>query len=310
MFEREAIRSTISGLLTAAAGGSGGAVFVVADAGMGKTSLLDDACQVAAATGVDVGRATGDVMESSLAFAVAREVLSGLGGVEAIDGPAGAQGARFFRVLEALAAHAQTRPVLLAVDDLHWADEDSLALLSFLCRRMRRSRIALVATLRRWPPQAQDAALDLVAGGHASVERLAPLSPVASGELVARAAGRPLTADELDRALTLCAGNPLLLQHLGLAMRHGEIDLEQPAAAAGLDGVVLPRFAGLPPTGFRCAQAASVLGTRFLPAVAVEVARLADADEQEALAALAGSGLVRTSPDSEAFAEFTHPARA
>ena len=48
----------------------------------------------------------------------------------------------------------QDRPgsaLLLAVDDMHWADADSLALVSFLCRRMGALRLGLIATLRPWP---------------------------------------------------------------------------------------------------------------------------------------------------------------
>jgi len=316
MLEREAVRSTISQLLGDAKAGRGGALFVVGEAGMGKTSILDEACEAAAAD-FDVGRATGDVMESSLAFGLAREALHSLGAPEVIEGAASGEpapnvrGATFFRVLDALSTRALVRPVLLAVDDLHWADEDSLALFSFLCRRIARSPVAVIATLRPWPPPAREAALALVAQGHGTVEQLAPLSAGASGELMAQAAGRPLRPDEVAQALPLCAGNPFLLEHLALAMTRGDLDLGSagtttPAASAP-DSLLLPRFAGLPPLGFRCAQAASVLGIRFRPAVAAEVALLDDAGEQEALAALSGSGLVHAHPDAEAFAEFVHP---
>jgi hypothetical protein len=61
------------------------------------------------------------------------------------------------------------------LDDLHWADVDSLALVSFLCRQIGSHPIAIVATLRPWPPEAREVAVGLVhdgAGG--DLERRGP----------------------------------------------------------------------------------------------------------------------------------------
>ena len=277
MLEREAVRSAISGLLEAAERGRGGALFVLGNPGMGKTEVLNHACGTAGPALIT--RAAADVMESTVPFALA--ALLDLGA--RTDLPPGAHQAAFLTSLDVLAARAAGGSVLLAIDDLHWADPDSLALVSFLCRRIGELRVGLIATLRPWPPAAHEMAINLSAQGNASIERLPPLSDVASGELLGEAAHAA--------ALRACAGSPLLLRHL----------------ASGAGDLALPRFTGLPPTAFRYAQAAAVLGPRFRPEVAAEVGNLDGDEEYAAVAAVTGSGLVRPAPGAPCEAEFAQP---
>src|SRR5947209_2414816 len=116
--------------------------------------------------------------------------------------------ARFYGVLHWL--EKVTDPVLLALDDVHWADPDSLALLSFLCRRLAGLPVAVLGTLRPWPPGAHELAGALVYDGHASLQRLAPLSDDAAATLLTARSGG-LVAEAESRAMAaLCAGNPLL----------------------------------------------------------------------------------------------------
>src|SRR2546430_8903342 len=61
----------------------------------------------------------------------------------------------FYGALRLLEEQAQ-EPLLLLFDDLHWSDPDSLALLFFLCRRIAGLRVGLMATLRPWPPAAEE----------------------------------------------------------------------------------------------------------------------------------------------------------
>jgi DNA-binding NarL/FixJ family response regulator len=278
MLEREAVKLAISGLLEAAERGQGRALFVLGDPGMGKTEVLDHACGTARS--FLITRAGADVMEASLPLALA--ALLGLGA--GTDLQPGAREAAFFAALQALTAHAAEGPVLLAVDDVQWADPDSLALLSFLCRRIGDLRVGVIATLRPWPPAAHDTAINLSAQGHASIERLPPLSDAASGQLLGEAADAA--------AVRSCAGNPLLLHYL----------------VSGAGDLTLPRFTGVPPAAFRYAEAAAILGPRFRPEVAAEVAGLDD-DEEEyvSVAAVTGSGLVRPASGSPGEAEFVQP---
>ncbi|MFL6149233.1 MAG: ATP-binding protein, partial [Pseudonocardiaceae bacterium] len=157
--EREALLAAITGLLDDVRAGRGAALFVVGEAGLGKTTSLSQARMLAAPV-VRVGLGRGDVMETSLPFGVLAAALGAVGNHDLVASPPGDAGvnevraARFYGVLRWL--EHTTCPVLLALDDLHWADPDSLALLSFLCRRLDGLPVAVLGTLRPWPPAAHD----------------------------------------------------------------------------------------------------------------------------------------------------------
>ena len=118
-------------------------------------------------------------------------------------------------VLRWLESHSDA-PTMIGLDDLHWADPDSLGLLSFLARRIKPLPVALIATLRPWPPNAFGVAATLAHDGHAEMVTLSPLSELASGFLLAELVGRKLTSDVVSQAWQFCSGNPLLLQQVGL----------------------------------------------------------------------------------------------
>jgi predicted ATPase len=193
------------------------------------------------------------------------------------------------------------------IDDLHWADADSLALAVFLCRRMPALRAGLLASLRPWPAAAMEAATSLARDGCAQVERLAPLTATGAAALLAARAGRPVPEKVSLRAGRLCAGNPLLLEQVAMAIGRGEDVPDADAAGTPLLGknLLLARFAGLPAAGLRCARAASVLGTRFVPQTAARVAGLDGAEADAAVESLARSGLIEEGQGAEA--EFIHP---
>jgi hypothetical protein len=196
------------------------------EAGLGKTTVLDHARSLAGGSmRVVVGRA--DSMESRLPFGLLTQVFDALGGWEALDmenahhQPVDARAAGFHRALRWL-EEASSEPVLVALDDLHWSDADSLSLLAFLIRRIGELPLAAVGTLRPWPTGAHEVCISLVGAGHATLERLTGPSEAASRTLVAERSGRPVTEDRGRQAWELCAGNPLLLEQVALALGRGE----------------------------------------------------------------------------------------
>ncbi|MGH3771478.1 MAG: ATP-binding protein [Pseudonocardiaceae bacterium] len=303
--EREGVLAAIAGLVDGARAGRGGALFIVGEAGLGKTTCLAQAT-VLATPAVRVGLGRGDVMEASLPFGVFTAALGAAGYHDLFTAPAGAgfgdvRAARFYGVLGWL--ERATSPVLLALDDLHWADPDSLALLSFLCRRLAGLPVAVLGTLRPWPLAAHELASALVYDGHASMQRLAPLSEEAAATLLGARLGGPVSQAQSRAMAALCAGNPLLLEQVAAAIsRQGQADA---LIGIGAEEIVLTRFAGLPAAALRVAQAASVLGIRFRPALATRVAGLDEPQAGAALEALCGSGLVRA--ETATTAEFVHP---
>ncbi|MGH3972894.1 MAG: helix-turn-helix transcriptional regulator [Pseudonocardiaceae bacterium] len=311
--ERETERAAVAHLISEARTGRGGALFVVGEVGLGKTTILDQARELACPD-VRIGWGRGDVMEASLPFGLFAVVL------DTVNGPRDllnlprtgskdreVQAARFDGVLRWL--EAATEPVLLVLDDLHWADPDSLALVSFLARRIRRLPVAVLGALRPWPPAANELAAALAYDGYGAVERLAPLSRDAAAALLAARLGVPVSGALLRTALELCGGNPLLLEQVAAAIGRGE-DVGAPTRTgrrANRAKIVLARFAGVPKAAIRCAQAASVLGTRFRPELATAVAQLNDREADMALDALCRSGLVHSKAETELAAEFVHP---
>jgi DNA-binding CsgD family transcriptional regulator len=312
LLERAEVTATLRRLVDAVAAGESGAVFVLGEPGLGKTSLLDQAVQLATSAGLAVGLGRGHPMETGLPFGVLAEALDRAGGHgvlepdESAGSMAGDRAVRFYAVLRWL--QGQTgRGLLLVLDDLHWADTDSVALFSFVCRRLASLRLGLIAALRPWPSQAHEAVASLAHEGGGTIQRLGPLSEAASGLLLEDRVGAVVPEQQRHRAFALAAGNPLLLEQLAVALRAGGKlpDADAPGHAGFGRDVLLARFAGLPSAGMRCARAASVLGAAFVPEVAAEVAGLQGAEIEEALESLGRSGLISQQPGTEA--DFVHP---
>ena len=152
LLERERELAAVEELLE-----RGGAVLVEGGAGIGKTSLLEAACRRAAGLGHDVLRARGSELEAAFAFGVVLQLferrLASARSERARRVAGWARLARFgrccwantrrrppydtsFAVLHGLywltVNLADRGPLLIAVDDAHWADEPSLRWLAHL----------------------------------------------------------------------------------------------------------------------------------------------------------------------------------
>ena len=224
--ERDRALETLDRLLGDAQRGQGQVLFVVGEAGTGKSALLQAAAR-RAGTAMTVVSAKGSEMEADLAFAFAEqfmEAASRLGQVAHAETDPGATalgsmalGPLDRRAVAHEAARAQLRGwagtsgVLVLLDDLHWADAASLGVVGFLSRRLARLPVLFVATLRPWPPAGEDLAGSLVRDGLADVVRIGPLGEQASTELLEELVGRQLDASLAHRAWVLSDGNPYLL---------------------------------------------------------------------------------------------------
>jgi DNA-binding CsgD family transcriptional regulator len=304
--EREEALERVRGVLESAVAGHGKALFVLGEAGLGKTTLLDQAVKLAGGRmAVGIGRA--DVAEAALPFGLLGQALEPLLGGEVFS-PWGAQRApadRLYSILYRLREVA-VRPLLIALDDAHWADPDSLTLLRLICRRLTGLPIAVVVTGRPWPPPLARAAEELAGEGLVELERLLPLTAGAATALLGQRIGDRASREDIETAVASCGGNPLLLIHVAAELEAGRAlpDHGRRAGGSWASRLLLSRFTSVGPVAEAYLRAASVLGSRFRPEVAAEVAGLGPSEAGGALEALVGAGLVVEAGDG--WAAFSH----
>lgn len=311
LWERDQQLGAAANCLAAAQEGRGGALFLLGEAGLGKTTVLEETCRRAGDDFVVV-TARCDPMEAALPFGVLSQVVHGLGGGDDLWTPSAqheddARTVTLYRTLRWLEEVAR-RPILITFDDLQWADPDSLGILGFLCRRLSRLPVAVIASLRPWPADAADLAWSLVHRGVAGIEHLAPLTEEAAARLLAERTGQPISTGVAERAWRLCGGNPLFLGLAARALvseRADSADAEVLPLSVVERSLVLTRFASLSPDGLRWTQAAAVLGIEFRPELVSEVAGLEGDATDVAAEAAWRSGFLRSSKNGAS--QFIHP---
>jgi DNA-binding CsgD family transcriptional regulator len=303
LYEREHVLAAIRSILTSARRGQFGALFIAAEPGLGKTTLLARA--LSQAEGFEVRPAGCAEVEAWLPFGLLDRLFDEPGplGSGISRESAEVRVARYAGILSWLRQRAAA-PLLLAIDDLHWADLDSLELLSVLVRRLADLPVAVVATLRPWPTAALGQARLLADDGSSTLEHLQPLSERASAAWLAEQVSQPVAHDRIQRAARACAGNPLLLGEVSRAWQQGD-DYLASSGGALAKRIFLPRFAGVSSKAFRWASAASILGTRFRPGVVASLSGQSDAEVADAVQALSTAGLLRGG--EAGMAEFVHP---
>lgn len=180
----------------------------------------------------------------------------------------------FRAVRTLLERRLEQSPVLLVVEDLHWADGASVALLRDLLGRLADRRLMLIATYR---PTFDATALTTARAAHA-ILRLATFTVPESEQLLAELFGSSwatLPADLRTLMVTRGGGNPFYLEELirhllaeGVLAREGEAwrctrDVAPLEIPRTLQGLLLGRLDRLPPTARRLLQVAAVLGSSF-----------------------------------------------
>ncbi|MGY1606637.1 helix-turn-helix transcriptional regulator [Geodermatophilus sp. SYSU D00700] len=307
-----------------AVAGRGSAVLVAGDAGVGKSRLLDELAARAAARGlrVLVGHCVdlGEVGLPYLPFVdLLRPVAAELGedaadlfaarpgGVhepDTADLPSPVRTLRppvddgrlqlFESVAGALAGLAADAPVLVVLEDLHWADRSSRDLLRYLLARLDDEPVAVVASYRsddlhrRHPLRPLLAELVRLPG----VERLdlAPLPDAAVEELVrGLAAGVPDRT--VDDVVARAEGNAFYAEELLAAGLAGE------TLPLGLTDVLLARVEQLGPAAQQVLRVAAVAGRRVRHELVAAVGGLSDVDLERALAEAVHSHLLVVGPD-------------
>lgn len=270
---------------------------------MGKTALLDQA-RTMASDKMEVLHARATPMETGVAFALVRRLLAPFEAVArptswATWDPRHLRAARFNQVRAELWSRAQVAGLALVVDDLQWADRDSLELVSFLARRLHSLPVSIVGALRPWPPGAAELLASLASQEAVQMVHLDPLSAMGTGQLLAEAVGGTVGSPALgvgmvERAWEMTGGNPWLVLEAGRWIRENG-DLPDPAGAELGEiqqALLLSHLVDLPPGAISCARAAAVLGGPFRLGVLQAVAAQPDGAFAEAFDSLVKAGVV------------------
>jgi hypothetical protein len=314
---RRLATSGLRSAVDAAISGDGGVILLAGEAGMGKTALAAEAAAYAKARGAAAvwgacweGEGTPGywpwiqvVRELARDGGEGDAVLAGLAGeYGAHGGILGDDAAVRFRTYDMTAAYVRQRaaaaPLVLVLDDLHWADASSLRLLLFLARQLHGSAVLVIGTYRDAELTSQDhPARGLLAelAGQAELLYLAGLAVSEVGQLLAEVCGGPVPAELTAAVHQRTGGNPFFVQQVArlLAARGTPLDYEPVAGVPPAVGDVLARrLARLPEAVVDLLGIAAVAGRQFTVAAIAAVAGLPAGDAVPLVDTAARAGIV------------------
>ncbi len=324
---RDGELTRLLGLLDDASNGRPSHALISGDAGVGKTRLVAELASRASDRGFVVlsGRCAelgdsipylpladalregtttpGTATEPLVAALAARPVLGRLlPDRDAVAQPGGevsglAQQQLFGAVLGLLAELAEGHPVLLILEDLHWADRSTRDLVTFLSRVLHRERVAVVATYRtddlhRRHPLRPVVAELLRLPSVASIE-LGPLGYADMADHLTALAGRPLDPSALHRMVARAEGNPYYAEELLAAVAParsggaggdlGSGGLSGDVLPSGLAALLLARVEQLPGAAQQVLRAAAVGGRRVDDDIVRAASGLAGPEYEDAI---------------------------
>jgi DNA-binding CsgD family transcriptional regulator/tetratricopeptide (TPR) repeat protein len=316
-----------------AADGEPAVVLVGGEAGVGKTRLVaeltsrwdaDDGTRVLAGGCVPVG-------DGALPYAPIVEALRALVadvGVNEVRGLVGRSWPELARLLPALgepdrtilsdrAAQArlfelvlgllgrlgEQAPLVLVVEDLHWADRSTRDLLAFLVRNLRRERLLLVVTYRNDESGQQRLGpylAELDRGGRVERMELPRLDRAETGAQLVGILGAAPAADLVEEVFARSEGNPFFTEELLAAVRVGS-----GALPATLRDLLRGRVQALPQRSLDLLAVVAVAGRRVPHRLLARVAGLDEPDLVDALRVVVDHQLLVTRPGEDGY-EFRH----
>ena len=328
LFEREAELVSLAGTVEAAWGGSGGCACVEGPPGIGKSSLLTAASRLGRERGMQVLEARGGELERAFPFGVVRQLfesvvvglddaarervvdaaaalaapalgfeLSERGGMRISD-PASATLHGLYWLTSNLSAD---RPLVVVVDDAHWADGASLQFLVYLARRLEGLSVALIVSIREGEQRDWIAPLaELASAASRSVVRPGGLSTSAVGRVLERVSGVAPDPAAIVAVHRATGGNPFLVRELAGVLAADGVPLESDVservgalAPRTVGRSIMVRLASLDPAAGPVLRSVAILGEHAgLP----HVAALAGVDQRtaaEAAGQLVRVGLLR-----------------
>lgn len=166
-----------------------------------------------------------------------------------------------------LRSQSRAKPLLLVLEDVHWADAETLKQIALIAAETAISPILLVMTLR---PENSPLDSILNTSGADAMYRLLELSPLGDAESTALAQQTPdpPSAEVLAACVARAEGNPLFLDQL---LRHAS-EASSDALPGSIQSIVQARLDRLAPLDRKVLAAAAIIGQRFTIADAVVLA--------------------------------------
>ncbi len=294
MVGRDAELARVRGLLAAAADETPGLALVSGEGGAGKTRLLDEALdhlpeQTLLCRGAGVGFLGGRIPYAPL-IAALRSLLSRLDEAEAATVVGGATSdrallrpdlgqqqrqessdqARLIAAVSSVLDRAATlHPVVLVLDDLHWADVATLEVMAYVCAALDRQRLAVLVAYR---PDEVDPVLGewLTDVRHVRSLVEVPLGPMSLAETRTQLTDilggdpRALLGESMTaRIHARAGGNPYAAEALMRAALAGDED----TLPASLREVLVRRTRNCPPATAELLRLVAAVGDRVLPSL-------------------------------------------
>jgi DNA-binding CsgD family transcriptional regulator len=333
LLEREEALAAAAATVSRAGEGAGGLLLVRGHAGVGKSAFLRAVEQGARARGVKTLAALGSELERDFGFGVAvqlfgTELATGtasrrdalLAGPAQLAEPVFSAGAvgddapSLFPLLHGLhwltTNVAGDGPLLLAIDDLHWADEPSLQFLLYLLQRIDELPVAVVATFRPAEPGSSDLLDRLSAHARTEPLDLEPLTEAGVTQAIRRDHDESADPEFCRACAKVTGGNPFLLVELlceaerrGIPARADSVDRVLELTPDSLTRQIVVRLARLPDAAAAVARAASIAGDGAPPGL---VSALAGVDHEAARAALDALAAANILEQGEPI-RFVHP---
>jgi class 3 adenylate cyclase/tetratricopeptide (TPR) repeat protein len=201
------------------------------------------------------------------------------------------------RLLELL---AELRPLVVVLEDLHWAEDTLLELVRFVADGERQVPLLLVGTAR--PELADRTPAILVEGDHRHALELDPLTGGESKTLVHElGSAQRLPAETVEALLRTAGGNPLFLEETVRMFAESvpvDADSSEPSIPTTLQALLGARLDQLSPDERSVAQHAAVVGTVFWPGAIASLNGYGEEEVAGTLEALEGRDVVRAQTPS------------
>lgn len=305
LFGREDALAAADQVLRDALGGRGGTVIVTGEAGIGKTRLTEALVARAEAKGFRCGRGSWEAEACPTLWGWTQATQQLLGRPDLLDSASGsdvvdAAAASFRQAAALIAALRDGPPAVLVLDDIHWADTESLRLLRRVCAQVAALPVVLVVALRSAPAEIGAAVVDALA----ALARVDPLRLELTGldaaaivAWVEEYADMRVPADVAAELAARTDGNPFYVTELvRLLVREGALTSlgagAWRAVPGGVRDVVRQRIAQLPKTSVLAIGTAAVVGRSFDLLVVERAAGVAREQVAEAVESALMLGLI------------------